>query len=144
MNFTELNSVEYFIIAQLSGVNLLDKTIQEPPTEYGQQWKYIPADQLQREITEVLLENELRDSLIRLNPDIAAKPERAYEVIHKLRAILISVSHSGLVRANEEFTKWILGDKTMPFGENNRHISIQLIDFEDIVKTHLLSPISIV
>lgn len=62
MTFTELNSVEYFIINQLSGVNLMDKTIQEPQTEYGQQWKYIPAEQLQREITEVLLETELRDA----------------------------------------------------------------------------------
>lgn len=53
-------------------------------------------------------------------------------MIHKLKAILISVSHSGLVRANEEFTKWMLGDKTMPFGENNRHVSIKLIDFEDV------------
>jgi len=132
MTFTELNSVEYYIIKQLSGVNLLDKSIQEPQTEYGQQWKYIPAEQLQREITEVLLETELRDALIRLNPAIASNPDRADEVIHKLRAILISVSHSGLVRANEEFTKWMLGDKTMPFGENNRHVSIKLIDFEDI------------
>lgn len=132
MTFNELNSVEYFIINQLSGVNLLDKTIQEPQTEYGQQWKYIPSEQLQREITEVLLETELRDALIRLNPAIASNPDRADEVIHKLRAILISVSHSGLVCANEEFTKWMLGDKTMPFGENNRHVSIKLIDFEDI------------
>ncbi|MFP4025041.1 MAG: type I restriction endonuclease subunit R [Thiohalospira sp.] len=138
MTFTELNSVEYFIIKQLSGVNLLDKSIQEPQTEYGQQWKYIPAEQLQREITEVLLESALRDALIRLNPDIEANPERADEVIHKLRAILISVSHSGLVRANEEFTQWMLGDKTMPFGENNRHVSIKLIDFDDIGKNSFI------
>ena len=138
MTFTELNSVEYFIIHQLSGENLLDKSIQEPQTEYGNQWRYIPAEQLQREITEVLLENELRDALIRLNPAIASNPDRADEVIHKLRAILISVSHSGLVRANEEFTQWMLGDKTMPFGENNRHVSIKLIDFDDIGKNSFI------
>src|SRR5690606_20496330 len=50
----------------------------------------------------------------------------------KLRAILISVNQTGLVRANEEFYKWLTGDKTMPFGENNRHVPIRLIDFETL------------
>src|SRR5690606_22211985 len=50
----------------------------------------------------------------------------------KLRAILISVNQTGLVRANEEFYKWLTGDKTMPFGENNRHVPIRLIDFDTI------------
>ena len=53
-------------------------------------------------------------------------------MIYKLRAILISVNQTGLVRANEEFFKWMTGDKTMPFGENNRHVPVRLIDFEDI------------
>ncbi|MFC2110881.1 type I restriction endonuclease subunit R [Bacteroidota bacterium] len=132
MTFTELNTVEYFIINHLSGVNLLDNVVQESKTEYIQYWQYLPAEELIREITEVMLETEVRKSLIRLNPSISSNPERADEVIHKLRAILISVNHSGLVRANEEFAKWLIGDKTMPFGENNRHVSINLIDFDDI------------
>ena len=53
------------------------------------------------------------------------------EVIYKLRAILISVSHTGLVRANEEFTKWLSCEKTIPFGENNRHVPVRLIDLEN-------------
>ena len=58
----------------------------------------------------------------------------ADEVIYKLRAILISVNQVGLVKANEEFFKWLVGDKTMPFGENNRHVPIRIFDFEDLTQ----------
>lgn len=78
------------------------------------------------------MESELCQALIRINPEISAKPERADEVIYKLRAILISVNQSGLVRANEEFAKWLTAEKTMPFGENNHHIPVRLIDFDNL------------
>jgi type I restriction enzyme R subunit len=48
-------------------------------------WKYIQADLLQRDITEVFVEKELKEALCRLNPDIAANPDKAEEVIHKLQ-----------------------------------------------------------
>ncbi|OVE74481.1 DEAD/DEAH box helicase, partial [bacterium B17] len=51
---------------------------------------------------------------------------------YKLRAILISVNQVGLVKANEEFFQWLTGEKTMPFGENNRHVPVKLVDFEDL------------
>ena len=71
-----------------------------------------------------------------MNPEINAKPELADEVIYKLRAILISVNQVGLVKANEEFFKWMTGEKTLPFGENNRHVPIRLIDFENLSRIH--------
>jgi hypothetical protein len=37
-----------------------------------------------------------------------------------------------LVKTNEEFFKWLTGEKTMPFGENNRHVPVRLIDFDDL------------
>jgi len=133
MTFNELNSVEYFIIHQLSGTNLNQPgQVADISQSYGLHWQYQPAAELNRGVNEVLVESELRNSLIRINPEITIKPERADEVIYKLRAILISVSHSGLVRANEEFTKWLSGEKTMPFGENNRHVPIRLIDFDNL------------
>ena len=133
MTFTELNAVEYYFIHRLSGVNLnaTDK-MDEPKPTYGAQWKYIPAQDLNRSVNEVLLENDLKDALVRLNPEISQNHDLADEVIHKLRAILISVNQIGLVRANEEFFKWLSGDKTMPFGENNRHVPVRLIDFDDL------------
>lgn len=133
MSFNELNSVEHYIVHQLSGVNLNkeDDIVAEDTATYGAKWVYKTAEELNRTVNEVLVEEELRDALIRLNPEISAKPELADEVIYKLRAILISVNQVGLVRANEEFFKWLTNDKTMPFGENNRHVPVRLIDFDN-------------
>ena len=132
--FTELNSVEHFIIKRLSGRNLNDKTNQfhDPEVSYKGKWQYKTAAELIRSVNEVLLEQELKEALIRLNPEIKAKPELADEVIYKLRAILISVNQMGLVKVNEEFFKWLSGDRTMPFGDNNRHVPIKLIDFDNL------------
>ena len=130
MAFNELNSVEHYIIHQLSGVNLNSSVPQDAPAAYGLQWQYKSPSELNRSVNEVMLENDLKEALIRLNPEINARPELADEVIYKLRAILILVNQEGLVRTNEEFFKWLSGDKTMPFGENNRHVPIRIFDFE--------------
>ena len=136
MAFNEQNTVEHFIIHQLSGVNLnavKGNTAREDEVEYDTvKWKYVQADLLKRDITEVFVEKELKAALCRLNSDIAAYPDKADEVIHKLRAILISENNVGLVRANEEFAKWLRNEVTLPLGNNNEHISIRLIDFEEL------------
>ena len=133
MSFNEINSVENFVIKTMTGVNLNEtSTLHEPMPSYGAQWIYTPASELPREITEVLIETELKQALIKLNPEIKAQPERADEVIYKLRSILLSVNSTGLVRANEEFAEWLKGNKTMPFGKNYAHVSVKLIDFENI------------
>lgn len=129
MPFNELNTVEHYIIQQLSGVNLNHADWAEEKGTYGLQWHYQPASELKRSVNEVLVESELRDALIRINPEIAQQPERADEVIYKLRAILLMVNQVGLVKANEEFAKWLTGEKTMPFGPNNRHVPVYLLDF---------------
>jgi len=82
MAFIEQNTVEHFIIHQLRGVNLnalQGNVVKEDAVEYGDdvKWKYIQADLLSRDITEVFVERELKEALCRLNPDIAANPERA-------------------------------------------------------------------
>ena len=133
MPFNEINSVENFIIKTMTEVNLNETgTAHESATPYGAQWIYTPASELSREITEVLIETELKQALIDLNPEIKAQPERADEVIYKLRSILLSVNSTGLVRANEEFAEWLKGNKTMPFGKNYAHVSVKLIDFNVI------------
>tara|TARA_R110001599_G_scaffold353775_1_gene597168 strand:+ start:4510 stop:7488 length:2979 start_codon:yes stop_codon:yes gene_type:complete len=136
MGFTELNSVEHYIIHQMTGVNLNDaqghNQVNEPHGQYTLQWQFQSPEQLGRGVNEILVESELVKALIRLNPEIEANPNLADEVIHKLRAILISVNQVGLVKANEEFFLWLTGEKTMPFGENNRHVPVRLIDFENL------------
>jgi type I restriction enzyme R subunit len=130
MSFNELNSVEHYIIHQLSGSNLNSGFVSEPKSSYGPQWVYKTTEELNRSVNEVLIESELKAALIRLNPEIALRNELADEVIYKLRAILLSVNQVGLVKANEEFFLWMQGEKTMPFGENNRHVPVRLIEFD--------------
>ncbi|MEH6472224.1 MAG: HsdR family type I site-specific deoxyribonuclease [Halopseudomonas sp.] len=132
MGFTELNSVEHYIIHQMTGVNLNQGQVTEPTQSYGAKWTYKSAEQLGRGINEVLVESELKEALLRLNPEIGQNPSLADEVIYKLRAILISVNQVGLVKANEEFFQWLMSEKTMPFGEDNRHVPVRLIDFDDL------------
>lgn len=114
--FTEANSVEFFVRDLLKGVG----------------WEYLPSEALARSMSDVLVEEHLRDALIRLNPEIAKKPDRADEVIYKLRAIILTVQTDGLVRANEEFASWLCGERSMPFGANNEHVPVRLIDFDNI------------
>lgn len=133
MKFNESNTVEAFVIKELSGhVFSSASVLQEPIVSYGKPWQYIAPQDLKRGVNEVLLESNLLQALQRLNPAIAANPALADEVIYKLRAILLSVGQVGLVRANQAFQKWMCGDESMPFGEKNQHIPIQLIDFENL------------
>jgi type I restriction enzyme R subunit len=99
---------------------------------HGLGWHYVPALDLPRRIQDVFVEAYVRAALIRLNPSIAAEPARADEVLYKLRAIVLSVRSDGLVRANEEFTAWLRGERSMPFGENYEHVTIRLVDFDNL------------
>lgn len=109
MGFNELNSVENYIIKQLTGVNLNTNEVSEDTSLYNGLWQYKSPQELNRSVNEVLIESGLKEALIRLNPEITNNPDLADEVIYKLRAILISVHQVGLVRANEEFFKWLQG-----------------------------------
>lgn len=96
-------------------------------------WEFIPRDLMGRDESEVLVEREVQEALIRLNSLIAASPDLADEVLYRLRGLLVSVrGGSGLVGANEEFSAWLRNEKTMPFGNNGEHVSIKLIDFDNL------------
>ena len=85
MVFNELNSIEYYIIYKLSGTNLNNRSLDDNLDSY--KWLYKGPDQINRKIDDVLVESEVKEALIRLNPEINQKPELADEVIYKLRAI---------------------------------------------------------
>ena len=130
--FNEANSVENFIRDLLCGKRQAShkREVREQASPYVPEWQYIPSTQLKRAETDVLVEQDVRTALIRLNPEISAYPDLADEVLYKLRAIILAVRSDGLVRANEEFTTWLRGERTMPFGPNNEHTPIHLIDFK--------------
>ena len=114
--FNESNTVEAFIRDRLKRIG----------------WEFIEHATLPRQSQDVLVEDHLRDTLLRLNPTIAERPERADEVLYRLRAAIMTVRDTGLVKANEEFAAWLLGERSMPFGENGEHVTIRLIDFDDM------------
>ena len=140
--FNEANAVEDFIRDLLADHQPGRSQVRDGRSTYNRDsvalgttsigWQYIPSGQLPRRETDVLVEQHLRDALIRLNPEIAAKPERADEVLFRLRAVILAVYGDGLVRANEEFTAWLRGERSMPFGPNHSHTAVYLIDFDDV------------
>jgi type I restriction enzyme, R subunit len=115
LTFTEQNTVENYIRDLLVPLG----------------WKFIPPNELPRQESEVMVEEYLKESLIRLNPTIKKDPVKAEEILYRLRAIILSVRGVGLVKTNEEFTRWLQNEKTMPFGERGEHVSIKLIDYEN-------------
>lgn len=141
MSFNESNTVEAYVRDLLAGSikTTPANTVQESQTSYGPSrkgigWRYAAPSDVPRQIQEVLVEPWVRNALIRLNPEIAAQSNLANEVLYKLRAIVLSVRSDGLIRANEEMTAWMRGERSMPFGPNNEHVPIQLIDFDDLSK----------
>jgi len=114
--FNEGNAVEEFVLTRM--------------TKLG--WAYLHGPSLARSTSDVLLESVLVGALVRLNPDIAAQPDRADEVIYKLRAAIVGVIGGGLVGANEEFMTWVRGEQSMPFGPDGEHVTIRLIDIDDV------------
>ncbi len=141
--FNEQNTVENYLVHLLTGVTpppVSGRESHQDAAPYlplgrgpqGAGWHYVPALELPRQVNQVLLEPWLVQALIRLNPEIAARPERADEVLYKLRAIVQEVRSDGLIRANEEFTAWLRGDRSMPFGENHQHVTVRLLDFDNL------------
>ena len=121
--FNETNTIEKAIRDRLSA-------------EPNGNWRFVRAKDLPRETQDALIEIWLKEALCRLNPDIAKDPEKADEVIYKLRGVFLEARSSGLVRANELFTQWLCGEKSMPLGKDDEHITINLIDYHDHSKNH--------
>jgi type I restriction enzyme R subunit len=157
MTFNESNTVEQMIIDAACSLHQPSsqpfsqrtkgfKVREDSPAGWGgslgeefkpSRWSYVAGLALPRQLGEVMVEPWVREALIALNPEIAEHPDRADEVIYVLRAILLSMQGDGLVRANENFTTWLRGEKTMPFGPNGQHVTVRLVDFTQPAKNRL-------
>ena len=137
MTFNETNTVEAFVRDILCG-GVTHYTSVGPGHAhrsgqiYHLGWHYLSNENLPRRPHEALEEEHLRDALIRLNPTIATHPDRAADVLYRLRAIIMGVRNDGLVKANEEFAAWMTGERSMPFGKTGEHVTIKLIDFDNL------------
>ncbi len=94
-------------------------------------WRFVPAPELPRQLDGVLLDDQVFEALVRLNPVVAEHPDRVTEVIPRLRAVLLTVMNDGLVAANEEMVAWLCGRKTVRFSGTDEFVPVRLIDFDD-------------
>ena len=137
MRFSEGNTVEALIRDLLCG-GITHHTAAGPGLARragniaGLGWLYLSPADLPRQPQEVLVENHLQEALVRLNPAIAADPDRAEDVLHRLRAIVLAVRSDGLVKTNEEFAAWLTGQRSMPFGTDGEHVTVRLVDLDDV------------
>ncbi len=148
MTFTESSTVEQMILDTVTRQRRSERqVVRENPPGWGRslggdirpaRWEYVPAADVPRQWGDVMVETWLREALINLNPEIAAEPDRADEVIYNLRAILLAVQADGLVRANENFMAWLRGEKTMPFGKNGEHVPVRLVDAANPANNNLV------
>lgn len=88
-------------------------------------WNYVPAEELPRRHTDVMVEPMVKSALVRLNPEIAEDPDRADEIIYRLRALIQSTSAHNLVSTNERFKKLVFEENSFPYGENGRMVPIR-------------------
>jgi type I site-specific restriction-modification system R (restriction) subunit len=141
MTLNEANAVEAFLRDLLCG-GVTHHTSAGPGFARrnnqvsGLGWHYLEHTSIPRFPHQVFVESFVREALIRLNPEIAAKPERTEEVLYHLNTIVRSVRSDGLIKANQSFTEWFRGKKSMPFGENNEHTTVRLIDFDEPTQNH--------
>jgi type I restriction enzyme R subunit len=49
---------------------------------------------------------------------------------------VLSVRSDGLIKANEEMTGWLRGDRSMPFGPNHEHVTVRPLDLENPENNH--------
>lgn len=123
--FNEQTVTEDGIIDRLTGLG-------------GAKWTYCHGESLPKQAQDIFVDAWLKDALCSLNPDIARQPDYADEVIYKLRGVVLDARHTGLVKANENFQGWLMAEKTLPLGENGDHITINLIDFDNIENNHFI------
>lgn len=141
MTFNEANTVEAFVRDLLCGGITHHTAVgaglaRRSGRISGLGWHYLSHENIPRSPQEVIVEDYLTEALIRLNSTIAAQPDRVGDVLYRLRAIIMGVRSDGLVKANEEFAAWITGERSMPFGESGEHVTVKLIDFDDLEQNH--------
>ncbi|MFB5496515.1 type I restriction endonuclease subunit R [Enterococcus casseliflavus] len=107
---------------QFNEDNTVEQLILDTLVKNG--WKYIPAEELNRINSDVIVESMLKKALIRLNPEIALEPNRADEVIYKIRAMLQPFPNDNLVAQNEAFKKKLFEENSFPFGKDGRQTPI--------------------
>ncbi len=110
MSFKEQNTIENALRDHLCGSQKDEggrmNEVQEPTVPYGSsllRYQYVHGENLLlygKQPQDVFVDTWLKDALCRLNKPLAANPDLADEVIHRLRGMLLEAGYSGLIRTN--------------------------------------------
>lgn len=94
----------------------------------GLGYECLRGEDVSREETSILLENELFDSIVKLNPWIGKSTVQ--EVIRKIK----NLGHNNTVLNNKEFTRYLLDGISVPVDVNGetRYKTVKIVDFDDI------------
>ncbi len=122
--FTETSTTQAAIVSRLSQPDL--------------GWQLVPGTELPRELTDVLVEDDVVEALKWLNPLVRKHPEYAEEILQRLRALILAVYDDGLVKVNEAMMGWLRGLETHQFVGELVAEPIRLIDFEDVRSNKLV------
>ena len=138
MTFNEANTVEAFIRDRLCG-GVTHHTAVGPGLARrhgkisGLGWHYLAPQNLPRQPHEVLVEDHLREALIRLNPEIAAaaRPRRrcALQAARDRPGRAQRRPRQGQ-RGVRRLAHWASG--RCRSAQNGEHVTIRLIDFDDL------------
>ena len=93
-------------------------------------WTFVPCSELDRHGSDVLVESDVRSSLMRLNQPIEEQPIIADAVLTRLRDLCRSADRADLGSKNAKFTRWLKGDECI-IHEYDRRVPIRLVDFEN-------------
>lgn len=87
--------------------DIIEQMLIDKAVENG--WKYVKASEIPRQYHGILVEEWLKESILRLNLGISE--EQAEEVIYKIRTAINSVQPHDLVSANERFHELVFEKK---------------------------------
>lgn len=93
-------------------------------------WTHVPGKALTRRTEDVMLGDAFAESLERLNPAIAEKPDRAEEVASVFRRRILSVADDGLVKANQMLLEWLRGQRTVKYRGARTYQPVNVFDFD--------------
>ena len=88
-------------------------------------WQYIKSsdlEQLRDSFDNPFILSHLKESIVKLNRNKGVNNSNADSIIHKLLR----------VETNEEFSKWLKGEKSVKLNQVEKAVTINLIDFDDL------------
>jgi type I restriction enzyme R subunit len=116
-SFTEANTIQAAVIDRLAKADM--------------GWQKVTPEQLERDDISALIEPDITDALIRLNPVIANDTAHVDQVLPGLRAAVLSSVEDGLIAANERMMNWLRGTQEVQFVGEPSPLPVRLIDFDN-------------